>query len=80
MAFYCGCSTKYNPSIIKCANCFFLYARHYIGAKTEAHDHFFQKSGSSGQVVLHRIMMKIEKNGVLLWLFNQKQFQFHKLC
>ena len=43
MAFICDFSIKNVSSIIKCANCFFLYARHYIGTKQKPHDHLFQK-------------------------------------
>ena len=43
MAFYYGCTFKNDSSIIKCANCFFLYVRHFKGTKQKPHDHLFKK-------------------------------------
>ena len=74
---------KNDSRVIKCANCFFLYDRHYNGIKQKPHDYLFQKSGQRwtrrfASNIL--IMIKIEKMEFYCGCTTKKWFQYHKLC
>ena len=80
MNFYCGCAPKNVSNIVKCVDVFFLHDKHYNEIKQMPMTIYFKSRGSRDYRIFQLFFfINIVKSEFLLWLCNQKPFQYRKM-